>query len=705
MSTPNRFPKLLEPGKIGSMELRNRIIMAPMGTGFATKDGHVTERMRSYYEARARGGVSMVVPGVLFVDFPRGLTMECALAISDDKYIPGLRSLVEVVHRHGAKIAAQLNHGGKIATVDLAEGIAPLAPSAVAPGGGAMNDLSKAEIIRMATRFAKMPPDLIAREISVEEIQRLVQRFAEAALRAKESGFDGVEIHAAHGYLLSSFLSPACNQRQDMYGGSLEKRARFLLEVIQAVREKVGRSYPVWCRVDCREFGVEGGITPENSLELGRMLERAGMNAIHVSGYSAGVRIYIDAPIVYSPGHLVPYAAEMKKKVSIPVIAVGRISPELGEEVLQKGLADFIAMGRPLLADPELVNKLASGKRSDIRPCLNCYQCISQHFENEPTLCAVNPVTGREAEMAIRPAGQVKNVVVVGGGPAGLEAASTAVQRGHHVTVYDKNKRLGGSWVFASVVSPDNEDFLRWLTRQAKKLGENVKLGREVQPSFIVAMKPDVAIVATGPSLTPPQIPGVDRHNVISGPELRAMLSGRDPAGKLPWWVRTSLIPAGPFLHLLSPSAIRWLTRWWMPLGKRIVIVGADLAGVELAEFLVARKRKVTLLSASRDLAPEMSIPRRQRVLEELRDHGVTIIAGVKYESITGEGVVILSKKGERQTIEADSVVLAEGIEPNPAFFQGLEGKLEQVYQIGDCAEVGLVRGALADGHRVGVEV
>jgi 2,4-dienoyl-CoA reductase-like NADH-dependent reductase (Old Yellow Enzyme family)/thioredoxin reductase len=705
LSTDRRFSRLLEPGRIGSMELKNRIIMAPMGTGYATRDGYVTDRMKNYYEARARGGVSLVIPGVVFIDAPRGMTSDCGLAISDDRFVPGLRSLVEVVHRHNARIAAQLNHGGKIATSDMAEGVAPLAPSPTTAGGGSMSDLTRAELNRMVTRFAKMSGDFTTREIPPEEIQRQIQNFAEAARRAKESGFDGVEIHAAHGYLLSSFLSPAYNKRQDKYGGGLENRARFLLEVIQAVRDRVGSSYPVWCRVDSREFGVDGGITIEDTLQLGRMLQNAGVDAIHVSGYGAGVRIYIDAPLVYSPGHLVPYAAQMKKTVTVPVIAVGRISPELGETVLVEGKADFIAMGRPLLADPELVNKLAAGMRSDIRPCLNCYQCISQHVENEPTLCAVNASTGKELEMAIKASENPRKIVVVGGGPAGMEAARVAAQRGHQVTLYEKTKRLGGSWFFASVMSRDNEDFLKWIKLQMKNPRIEVKLGHEVQPTEIETMRPDVTIVAVGPSLNPPQIPGADRRNVISGPELRAMLSGRDTAGKLPLWVRAGLLLARPVMHLISPSVIRWGTLKWLPLGQRVVVVGADLVGIEVAEFLNERGRKVTVLSNVRDLAPEMSIPRRQRVLAELREHGVTILTDVKWEEITSEGVIITTKKGERKTIEADTVIVAEGIAANPTFFKSLEGKLEHVYQIGDCAEVGLVRGALAEGTRIGVGV
>lgn len=706
MATGTRYTKLLAPGRIGQLQLRNRIIMAPMGTSYATEGGFVTDRMKNYYEARAKGGAALIIPGVLSIDAPRGRCETEQLAISEDKYIPGLNELVEVVHRHGAKIAAQLQHAGKVATVDRMQGIQQLSPSETDLYAAEITtDMTGEELGRLAKRFANAPLDQKTKALTVEEIKHLVERFAEAAERAKRSGFDGVEIHAGHGYLLSSFLSPASNKRQDAYGGEVKNRARFLLEIIQATRDRIGRDYPVWCRIDGREFDTEGGITVEDARALAVLLQDSAVDAIHVSGYGGVISGFIDAPICYPPCHLLPYAAEVKSAVKVPVIAVGRITPEMGEDILRQGKADFIAMGRALLADPELPNKLASGKRDEIRPCIRCYVCASQHIEDWPTVCSVNVATGREAEFTIKPAEKPKNVAVIGSGPAGMEAARLAALRGHHVTLYEKNRRLGGSLVFASVVSADNEGLLDYMTGQMKKLPIDIKMGAEISAESITAAKPDVTIVAVGPSIAPPQIRGGDRRNVISGKDLREMMNGRDISGKLAWWMRMGLPLVKPVLQRIRPSAAAALTRRWMPVGKRAVVIGGDLVAIELAEFLVERGRKVTIVSSLRSMAPEMALPRRWRVLRNLREHGVTIINKVKCEEINEKGVVVSDKKGNMQTVEADTVVIAEGIQNNPALFQQLQVRLPEVYQAGDCADVRLIQGAIEDGAKIGIKI
>ncbi|MDM8000570.1 MAG: FAD-dependent oxidoreductase [Dehalococcoidia bacterium] len=706
MAADARFTRLLESGRIGRMELRNRIIMAPMGTSYATEEGFVTQRMKDCYEARARGGAALIIPGVLSIDAPRGRCETAQLAISDDKYIPGLRELVDVVHRHGARIAAQLQHAGKIATVDRMQGVQQLSPSETDLYAAEITtDMTGEEIGRLAKRFANAPADQKTKAMSVEEIKHMVDRFAQAAERAKKSGFDGVEIHAGHGYLLSSFLSPASNKRHDAYGGDLKNRARFLLEVIQATRERVAKDFPVWCRIDGREFdNTEGGITIDDAVALAVLLQEAGVDAIHVSAYGGVISGFIDAPICYPPGHLVPYAAAVKAAVKVPVIAVGRISPELGEELLRQGKADFIAMGRALLADPDLPNKLASGREDEIRPCIRCYVCAAQHIEDWPTICSVNVATGREAEFAIKAAAKPKNVAVIGSGPAGMEAARIAALRGHRVTLYERNRRLGGSLVFASVVNADNEGLLDYMTRQMKKLPINIRTGAEVSADSIAAARPDVVIVAVGPNIAPPQIPGSSRRNVITGKDLREMMNGRDISGKLRWWMRMGLPLVRPVLQRIRPSAAAALTRRWMPIGKRVTVIGGDLVAIEVAEFLVQRGREVTVVSGLRSMAPEMALPRRWRVLKDLREHGVIMINRVKYEEITDRGVVIADKKGNRQTIEADTVVLAEGITANPALFQQLQARLPEVYQAGDCADVRLIQGAIEDGARLAIK-
>lgn len=706
MATDPRYAKLLEPGRIGRMELRNRIIMAPMGTGYATEEGLVTQRLKDYYEERARGGAALIIPGVLSIDPAGGRCETEQLRIAEDKCIPGLKELTDAIHQHGAKIAAQLQHAGKIATVDVCLAVQPVTASEMAAADpNAAVDMNLDEIMRMAQRFSKMPKDFKTRALTLEEIPHYVALFAQAAERARKSGFDGVEIHAAHGYLIYSFLSPYANRRTDQYGGDLKNRARFLLEIIQAVREKVGRDYPVWCRIDGREWEIKGGIAPADSRALAGLLQEAGVDAIHVSGYGPVPTTFIDAPIPYLPGRLVPDAWNVKQAVRIPVIAVGRISPELGEEVLRQGKADFIAMGRPLLVDPELPNKLAAGRRDDVRPCIRCYECASAHVENSSTVCSVNVACGREAEFRIRPAQKPKNVAVIGSGPAGMEAARIAALRGHKVTLYEKNRRLGGSLVFASVVSEDNEGLLDWMIGQMKKLPIDIKMGAEATPESIKAAGHDVTIVAVGPNIDAPQIPGGERRNVMTGKDLREMMNGRDHSGKMAWWMKMGLPLAKPFLQRLKPSQAAAFTRRWMPVGRNVVVIGGDLVAVELAEFLVERGRKVTMVSTERSMAPEMSIARRWRVLGALRQHGVIMHNKARYEKFTEQGVVFSDKEKKIQTIPCDTVVIAEGIKNNPGLHRALEGQLPELYQAGDCADVRLILGAIEDGARIAMKI
>jgi 2,4-dienoyl-CoA reductase (NADPH2) len=560
------------------------------------------------------------------------------------------------------------------------------------------------EIPRLAARFANMPAKLESVALTVEQIHQIVEKFAEAAKRVKEAGIDGVEIHAAHGYLLSEFLSRSCNRRTDEYGGDLKNRARIVLDVIKAVRDRVGADYPVWCRIDGREFRIKDGITTEDGIALARMLEEAGVDAINVSGYGGIRGGFYDAPIVYPPGNLVSLAEGIKKVVSIPVIAVGRISAELGEEVLLQGKADFIAMARAILADPEYPNKVALGNMEDIRPCIQCYHCVSQAFWGEPVFCSVNAAAGKEAEFRIEPAKQPKKVLVVGGGPGGMEAARVAALRGHDVTLCDKGRRLGGSLVFASVANGDNEDFLNYLIAQVGKLPITVKLAVEVTPALIEDMKPDVVILALGGNLTTPQIPGSDLPSVISGKDLRQMVSGASE--KLSWWQKGALSMAGALMPgLLSVPSLRRLTRYWMPLGKRVAIIGGDMVACELAKFLVERGREVTILESSTDMAIEMAIGRRWNFLPQLREMGVAMLKNVDIEEITPHGVNITDGEGKKQAIAADTVVLAGGMEPNQTLSQHIEGKVPRIHLIGDCSELRLIHGAVEDGFRAALAI
>ncbi len=700
-----RYSKLMENGRIGRLELKNRIIMAPMGTNFATEDGMVTGRLREYYAERAAGGCGLIICGDFAIDAPRGRNLECQVGISEDRYLPGLCELADTIHLNGAKAAAQLVHAGKLAMMDMAAGIAPAAPSEVSIGmKETLRDLTRDEFTRMAGRFGGMGA-MKTGALTIEGIKDITDKFGAAAERARRAGFDGVEIHAGHGYLIGSFLSPSANKREDEYGGDIINRARFLLEIIAAVRERAGHDYPVWCRIDGCEFGIKDGITPEDGRKLAVRLDEAGIDAIHVSGYGGPVGGFIDGPLVYRPGNLLKYAADIKKAVRAPVIAVGRISPECAEKVLRQGGADFIAMARPLVADPGLPAKLQRGADKDIRPCIYCYHCVGRHVEGEATECAVNPGAGREMELRAVPAERRKRVVVVGGGPAGMEAARTAALRGHQVTLVERGKRLGGSMYFASIVNEDIENLMAWMQRQIRNLPIKVISGSDATPEVIDALKPDAVIVAGGPELIVPDIDGGGDGRVISGAALRTMLNRGNSGGMLPGGARFLLGAAGPAIRRMSPGLLRRLTKIWMPIGKTVAVIGGDLVAVELCQFLLDRGRAVTLISDRQEIGGEMPIPARWRVMRDLRRRGATMLNDVTVERITAGGVAVKRWGGETEMVAADTVIAAGETGENRALYEEIKGRYPEVYLAGDGNRLRLLRGSIEDGQRAGLKI
>jgi len=707
MPTSSASPHLLSPGRIGSLEIRNRIMMTPMGSNLAEANGHVGERITRYYEERARGGVGLIIVGVGAIAYPAGCCIPNQVAISDDVFLPGLQMLTGRVHGHGARIAIQIQHAGKVATQDMAAGRPMWVPSLLPmKAGDLLNDLTMEEIQGMTGYLANPGARIRFHEMTKADIEQLITMFADATDRARRAGFDAVEIHAAHGYLVSSFLSPASNRRTDEYGGPLENRARLLVEVLQAVRRRVGRDFPVWCRIDAKEFRVDGGLTFDDAQRVAEMAEAAGADAIHVSAYAdatSGVA-FTDAPLVHQPCGYVAFAEAIKKRVKVPVIAVGRIEPEEAEEIIKAGKADFIAMGRKLLADPELPKKLTEGRSGDIRPCIYCYTCVGQIYLNRSSRCAVNPASGREAEFVIEPAASPRRVLVVGGGPAGMEAARVAALRGHQVTLCEKNERLGGTAFFSSLVYEVNGKLVAYLEAQVRQLPIDLRLGQDVTPALVRELRPDVVLVAVGARREAPPLPGVDRPNVLSGDDLRSLMTGADKSvavEKLSLAQR-AMLKMGNLLGVTDRiSLARELTRHWMPLGKRVAILGGGLVGVELAEFLAERGREVTVLEETSVLAAEMALPRRWRVLHTLREHRVTLLTDVRVEAIGDEGVVY-TRQGERKTAAADHVIIAAGVRDNRELAEALAGLGAEVHLVGDCKGVGYIEGAILDGARIG---
>ncbi|MFC1961922.1 FAD-dependent oxidoreductase [Chloroflexota bacterium] len=664
MTSKAKFKKLFEPFRIGEISLRNRIVMSAVSPFFGTEDGYVTERTKDFFEERAKGGVGIIIIEGICVQWPIGKTYNRILAIDDDKFVPGLSELAQVIRKHGAKPALQLQHAGRENDSRVRGGLQAIAPSPIA---------------------SPSAPEL-PRELTVGEIRDIVRLYAEGAKRAKNAGFEAIEINGHGGYLVNQFLSRFSNKRHDAYGGSLQNRVRFLTEIIQAIKESNGEDYPVWCRIVGRDYGIEDGITIEEGREIAQLVENAGANAIHVTAYGVGVQGRVAFPD--SAGTLVPLAEGIKKVVGIPVITHGRIGPELGERILREGKADLIAMCRALVADPELPNKVASGRLDDIVPCTACLHCQDSALSRgEEMKCRINAAVGREREYRIKPAERAKKVLVVGGGPAGMEAARVAALRGHKVLLYEKRPRLGGQALLARIIhnkmdyKDDIKSLVRYLSIQIRKLGVKVRLGKEVNPALIEQIKPDVVILATGAVPSTPKIRGINRGNMTNAGQIHH---------KVNFWLR-----------FLTPETIAWLSRFWLPFGRRVVIMGGGIAGCQLAGFLTKRGKKVTITEASPRFANDMVRMYRRILLNSLAEEGTIMLRGVRYEEITERGLIITDEGGNRQTLEADTIVSVVGSEPNTELFKALEGKVPEIYLAGDCVEPNLILEAIHDGSRI----
>lgn len=701
------YQHLLKPGKIGGLNLRNRIVMAPMGSNYAESDGHCGERIQAYYEARAKGGVGLITMGVVSIAFPAGTAEPYQVGISKDEFIPGLKALTERVHAHGAKISLQLQHAGKTSTRDMAEGRDVWVPSIPPPPP--QSDMMKSVTLKEVSTFVRPSKDIpvTMRVMDKADIKQMVKWFADAARRAKTAGFDGIEIHAAHTYILAGFLSDYYNKREDEYGGSIENRARILLEVIAAIREQVGKDYPLWLRLDAIELGKDGGITIADCIAVAKMVEKAGLNAVSISAYAnlTSGASFTEAPIVHKPAGFLDWTAEISKEVSIPVIAVGRLEPQVANEAIANGKCDFVAMGRKLLADPELPNKLMANKEADIRPCIYCYVCVSQIFINQRVKCAVNPATGQEHSLNVIMTDKPKNIVVVGGGPAGIEAAVTASNRGHKVTLLERSKRLGGTLFFAALAYKENAKLLDYQIRQLKQSNVTVKLGITVTPELLKSFQPDEVYVATGASREMPNINGAALPHVWSGEQLRQLLTGEvspSTKAKLKLFQRI-MVGTGNLLGLTKNiDALQRLSHIWMPLGKRVTIIGGGLVGLELAEFLGERGRQVTVLEPTRDLGVELSIVRRWRVLYNLAHLGVKLVKEAEIISIDRQDVHY-KVKDETKSVSSDTVVMAIGIAADRRLADAIVEAGFNAKVLGDSNQVAYIEGALDSGYRTGL--
>lgn len=631
------YEKLLQPGRIGNMDIRNRMIMPGMGTNLAAADGTVSDVIVNYYARRANGGVGMIITEVCCPD-PLGKVIHGEIEATADVFMPGLSRIPHAIHSGGAKACLQLAHGGCFASESVT-GEPPMTPSGVG---------------------TFLLPGENPRTMTVEEIHHLIEQYAQAARRAKDCCFDAVEIHGAHGYLPLQFLSAYTNRRTDEYGGSLENRARFALEIIKKVREYAGKDLNIIYRLSGEEY-VPNGLTIEEACEFAKMAQEAGADAINVSAgtwdsrmekfgavmsgqksaegmeLSHGVGISTWVPPNYTPrGTMVHLAAAIKKAVSIPVIAVCSISPEMGEEILEKNDADFIAMGRQTIADPDYPNKIKEERSNEIRRCLRCNECLGDVMRNNGISCAINPEAGKEYEgfTQVHPVKKVKNVAIIGAGPAGMQAALTATQRGHEVTLFEKNNKLGGALYYVSIpdFKIDYREYTNYMIEATKACGATIKTGVEVTPEIIKQGGYDTVIVATGATTFIPNIPGSKDTTILD-----------------------------PLLVLDSKQDT----------GKTVVVCGAGLVGCEVAMFLAEQGREVTMVDMLASAAPDMNVFSKWVLEGKLAELGIKVKTNHKINELTGKSVSC-EFEGQSVKYEADSVICALGLRSSNAIVEEL---------------------------------
>jgi 2,4-dienoyl-CoA reductase-like NADH-dependent reductase (Old Yellow Enzyme family)/thioredoxin reductase len=638
-----RFKNLFSPFQIGNLELKNRIVMPPMATNFAGEDGFINERHIAYYLRRARGGVSYITSehtGVL----RQGRAFPNMTLIDSNQHILPFKKLVEAVHKEGGKIVIQINHAGRQTSASIT-GSPIVAPSAIPCP------------VRM-----EMP-----KELSYEEIQKIIEAFGEAAHRVKETGADGVEIHMAHGYLINQFLSPFSNKREDEYGGDADRRMRIALEVLRAVRNKVGAEFPVLCRLSADEY-VDGGLKIDASKEIAKALERNGADALHVSACVAASGYLNHPPYYAEEGVFVHLAQGIKSVVGIPVITVGRIrTPELANRILEEKKADLVSMGRALIADPEVPAKTLQEKMADIIPCISCNRCI-QSIRKGALACAVNPETGREGIFILKKTDRPKKIWIIGGGPAGMKAAEIAALRGHQVTLYEQQERLGGRFLLAAIPPKKQilKDFIDQLKRQLQKLPVKVLIGRPFTPASLRRGKPDAVIVATGAKSFFPPIEGIREAKTIS--------------------VEDALLGSAP-------------------LGKKVLVIGGGGIGAEAADYFSEEGKEVTLVEMREGIALDLVGHLQHFLNKRLREKGVRLLTSTKAIRFEKQGVWVEDSQGTKKLEGFDSIVIALGFIADDEPVQTLKGKVSEVYVVGDASKPREVMEALAEGEEVALKI
>jgi 2,4-dienoyl-CoA reductase (NADPH2) len=698
-----KYEYLAQPINIGKLHLKNR--MMKNGTTFfydliSEKPNTMNDQYIAYFESLAKGGAALVVTTVSPLSHDKSVAMP-GFGVDKDEYIPGWQKWADAIHKHGCFAFHQLFHLGPVVPFF---GFAP-------PG------VAASAIPRETSPIPRYP---VPKEMTIAELEDVADQFASAAERMKKSGLDGTELNAGHNHLINAFLSRAWNKRTDEYGcQTMENRTRLFNNIIKEIKRRNGKDWPIIALYNGMEVDLKDGITIEEAKQFAQKFVEAGADALeiraeyyqymnnpelvrHESTHFPDIFFYpgfegrLD-PMVYGKEHgkqaNVLMAAEIKKAVQVPVIVVGKMDWKGGNEAIKKGYADIISMNRRLIADPGLPNKVLEGREEDVNPCNSCMTCFNTGETGKPIICRVNATIGHELEYVIKPAAVKKKIMIVGGGPAGLEAARVLALRGHKVVLFEKMYKLGGSMGLASMVKGmEREDIpglIKYLDIQVRKAGVEVHTGTTVTSATVDNVKPDVIIVATGGTHDIPNIPGIDKLKVTTSERMHHM-------GKF-------------FLQYFSPKFLRWGSM--LPLAmspfvrKNVVIIGGRLHGCQTAEYLLHMNRNITIV----DEATEKEIGEglleifiKPLLMYWLKDHGVKFVTEVKYKEITGKGLVVTTKDGKEKLIKGDTIITALPLKPDTSFFNNMKGKAKEVYAIGDADKPAYIVDAIAAGAKIG---
>jgi 2,4-dienoyl-CoA reductase-like NADH-dependent reductase (Old Yellow Enzyme family)/thioredoxin reductase len=636
-----KMQPLFSPFSIKGLQLKNRIVMPGLASFLIENDGTISDAAVEHYRRRAAGGPAMIIMEACAVS-PEGVVSNHQAQIHDDRFIDGLSRIAAVTKSEGSVAALQIHHGGRQTSIKVIKR-KPLAPSP----------------IPCPTIRGEVEP------LSIDGIQEIVQKFGDAAQRAKQAGFELIEIHGAHGYLINQFLSKISNIREDEYGGDTVGRSRFAIEIVEQVRKRLGPDFPLSFKISAQEF-VPGGLTVKESIEILKYLVTAGVDVVQVSAGNDLTPEWICQPMFMPKACLVDSADQIKKALNIPVMAVGRINdPVVANEILINGQADLVCIGRGLLADPEMPQKASEGRLDEIRTCIACNTCMESIFRKGRIECLVNPMLGREKEMAFVPTQNPKNVMVVGGGPGGLNVAWVAAKRGHKVHVYEKRGSLGGQLLPGSIPGHKKElrSLIKFQEKQIEKFGVTCHLNHEVRVEDIQLMNPDVVILATGSQPLIPQVEGVDSDIVLT------------------------------YEDVLNETP---------PVFKKATIIGGGATGLELALHLAEYGCAVTVVEMLDKVGIGLESMTRKILLNKLKETQVKIMTETRLIRIEVGGVLVARSDGTEQMLVAEKVILAAGNRPLNKLYEKIKSLGYETYQIGDCLEIRSAKAAIYESAVLG---